>query len=73
MPGFPDKYMPFMDADKWGNASANVQRFSYGPIFRYFRRRNLDHHFDQEPAWRHPGAELTSGYPQSELLGDGAH
>jgi hydrogenase small subunit len=70
MPGFPDKYMPFMDADKWGNASANVQRFSYGPIFRYFRRRNLDRHFDKEPAWRHSGAELTSGYPQSELTGE---
>ena len=40
MPGFPDKYMPFMDPDPWGNAAANFQRFTYGPVFRYFRKRN---------------------------------
>ncbi|MDQ6776089.1 MAG: hydrogenase expression protein HypE, partial [Actinomycetota bacterium] len=34
MPGFPDKYMPFMDPDIWGNAAADVQRFTYGPLFR---------------------------------------
>ena len=32
MPGFPDKYMPFMDEDSWGGAAANFQRFTYGPI-----------------------------------------
>ena len=41
MPGFPDKFMPFMEPDPWGNAAANFQRFSYGPLFRYFRKRNL--------------------------------
>jgi hydrogenase small subunit len=62
MPGFPDKFMPFMDPDPWGNAAANFQRFSYGPLFRYFRRRNLSHKFEREPEWRRPGDELTSGY-----------
>jgi hydrogenase small subunit len=62
MPGFPDKYMPFMDPDRWGNAAANVQRFTYGPMFRYFRRLNLQRHYEREPEWRHPRPELTSGY-----------
>jgi len=55
MPGFPDKFMPFMDPDPWGNAAANFQRFTYGPLFRHFRRRNLVLKFDQEPAWRAAG------------------
>ena len=67
MPGFPDKYMPFVEPDRWGNASANVQRYIYGPVFSYFRERNLAKHFDREPDWRHPRPELTSGYPESEL------
>jgi hydrogenase small subunit len=67
MPGFPDKYMPFVEPDRWGNTSANVQRFTYGPVFSYFRERNLDRHFDREPEWRHARPELTSGYPESEL------
>jgi hydrogenase small subunit len=67
MPGFPDKYMVFMEPDSWGNAAANVQRLTYGPIFSYFRERNLDRHFDSEPEWRHSGTELTTGYPQEAL------
>jgi len=62
MPSFPDAYMPFMEADQWGNAAANFQRFSYGPIFRYFRSRNLQKRYEREPEWRQPGSELTSGY-----------
>ena len=62
MPAFPDKYTPFMDADPWGNAAANFQRFTYGPLFRYFRRRNLNHKFDREPKWRQPSDSLNSGY-----------
>jgi len=62
MPGFPDKFMPFMDADRWGNAAANVQRFTYGPVFRYFRKRNIRIKFDQEPAWRQPGSTSETGY-----------
>jgi hydrogenase small subunit len=62
MPGFPDKYMPFMDPDPWGNAAANFQRFTYGPVFRYFRKRNIEKKFDHEPEWRHNRPELTTGY-----------
>jgi hydrogenase small subunit len=65
MPSFPDRYMPFMDPDRWGGTAANFQRFTYGPVFRYFRKRNLEKRFDQEPDWRHPRPELTSGYKQS--------
>jgi hydrogenase small subunit len=67
MPGFPDKYMPFVVPDRWGNASANVQRYIYGPVFSYFRERNLTKHFDREPEWRHARPELTSGYHESQL------
>ena len=62
MPGFPDKFMPFMDPDPWGNAAANFQRFTYGPLFRYFRKRNLEQKFDKEPEWRKPSARLETGY-----------
>ncbi len=54
MPGFPDKFMPFMEPDPWGNAAANFQRFTYGPLFRHFRKRNLMLKFEREPAWRGP-------------------
>ncbi len=48
--------------DPWGNAAANFQRFSYGPVFRYFRSRNLQKRYEREPDWRQPGPELTTGY-----------
>ena len=70
MPAFPDLYTPFMDADRWGNAAANFQRFTYGPVFRYFRKRNLREKFDREPEWRAPGRELTTGY---EVGADGTY
>jgi hydrogenase small subunit len=62
MPGFPDAFTPFMDPDPWGNVAADVQRFTYGPIFRYFRSRNLKLKFEREPEWRRPSKELDSGY-----------
>jgi hydrogenase small subunit len=62
MPGFPDKYMPFMDPDPWGEKGATFQRFTYGPVFRYFRKRNIDKKFDIEPEWRRRGPQLTTGY-----------
>jgi hydrogenase small subunit len=62
MPGFPDKYMPFMEPDRWGNAGANFQRFTYGPVFRYMRKRNLEKNFEVEPEWRHNKPQLTTGY-----------
>jgi hydrogenase small subunit len=62
MPGFPDKYLPFMDADRLGLAAARATRFTYGPVLRYFRQRNIVRKYDVEPEWRKPSPELTSGY-----------
>ena len=62
MPGFPDKYMPFMDPDPWGNMASNFQRFAFGPAVRFFRKRNVDKKYDVEPEWRKPGNTLTTGY-----------
>ena len=62
MPSFPDAYMPMMEADPWGNLAADFQRFTYGPIFRYFRKRNLRDKYEREPPWRRPGATLESGH-----------
>jgi hydrogenase small subunit len=62
MPGFPDKYMPFMDEDKWGGAAADIMRFSYGPIVRHFRHRHIKNEYDKEPDWRRRGTALTTGY-----------
>ena len=42
MPGFPDKYMPFMDEDRYGGIAATIMKFSYGPIVRYMRNRNIE-------------------------------
>jgi hydrogenase small subunit len=62
MPGFPDKYMPFMDEDRWGGVAANVMKFSYGPIVRMMRKRHVKNQFDVEPEWRKRGPQLTTGY-----------
>jgi hydrogenase small subunit len=62
MPGFPDKYMPFMDEDPYGKAAANTTRFTYGPILKYFRQRHIAKKYDIEPEWRHNRPELTTGY-----------
>ena len=62
MPGFPDKYMPFMEPDSWGQAAANATKFTYGPVLKFFRQRNIKTKFDKEPEWRKPGRQLTTGY-----------
>jgi len=62
MPGFPDKYMPFMDEDPWGRQAQRIIQFSYGPIVRYFRQRHVKNNYDVEPEWRRRGKTLTTGY-----------
>jgi hydrogenase small subunit len=62
MPGFPDKYMPFMEPDVWGKRAADFERFSYGPVIDFFRKRNIKSKYDVEPDWRRRGPALTSGY-----------
>jgi hydrogenase small subunit len=60
MPGFPDKFMPFMDAPPGSKLSSTAIGL-YGRIIRSLRKftnTSLDH----EPKWRHRRAELTTGY-----------
>ncbi|HEX5501862.1 MAG TPA: hydrogenase expression protein HypE [Thermomicrobiales bacterium] len=60
MPGFPDKFMPFMDQPPGGIVSSNLTQV-YGALIR--RLRGITNHtVNQEPKWRHRGAELTTGY-----------
>ena len=61
MPGFPDKFMPFMDANPLGLLGAQWARFTYGPALRRLRARAIRRHSDPEPRWRAPGNELTTG------------
>jgi hydrogenase small subunit len=62
MPGFPDKYMPFMDEDSKAKLSSTTAKFTYGPLLRYFREQSINKVYDKEPEWRRPGEELLSGY-----------
>lgn len=60
MPGFPDKFMPFMDEPPGGAVSSAMGKM-YGSMIR--RLRSITNHtVNQEPKWRHKGAELTTGY-----------
>jgi hydrogenase small subunit len=62
MPGFPDKFMPFMEPNRLGLVAAAGARFTYGPLMRALRKRAIRHHFDIEPDWREPRDQLTTGY-----------
>jgi hydrogenase small subunit len=62
MPGFPDRFMPFMQASPLGEVAAAGRRFTYGPVLRRLRRSAIRRHFDHEPEWRRPGDTLASGY-----------
>jgi hydrogenase small subunit len=62
MPGFPDKYMPFMHADGASRLYASAARFSYGPVLKFFRERRIRSTFDVEPEWRRRSARLETGY-----------
>ena len=62
MPGFPDKFMPFMDEDPTGAWAARVEQFTFGRLFHTFRHRNIKNKYDVEPEWRKPAATLGTGY-----------
>jgi hydrogenase small subunit len=60
MPGFPDKFMPFMDEPPGSKVSTGVAGI-YGRAVSALR--SLTHStLNQEPKWRHPRPELTTGY-----------
>jgi hydrogenase small subunit len=60
MPGFPDKFMPFMDEPPGGKLSSTVVG-AYGRTIRGLRGIT-NRTVNKEPKWRHNRAELTTGY-----------
>ena len=60
MPGFPDKFMPFMDEPPGASLSTKAVRLWGGALrsLRAFTTRTLN----QEPKWRKPGRALMTGY-----------
>jgi hydrogenase small subunit len=61
MPGFPDKFMPFMDEPPGSKVSTALTGKVYGPLIRKLRSIT-EHTADAEPKWRHKGSQLTTGY-----------
>jgi len=62
MPGFPDRFMPFMSPHPLGLLSSRAARFTYGPVLRRLRRSAMARIYDVEPDWRTPGPDLATGY-----------
>jgi hydrogenase small subunit len=60
MPGFPDKFMPFMDEPPGAKLSSNIIG-TYGRFIRTMRSIT-NTTVNKEPKWRHPGPKLTTGY-----------
>ncbi|MEP6917067.1 MAG: hydrogenase expression protein HypE [Acidobacteriota bacterium] len=61
MPGFPDKFMPFMDEPPGSTVSAGLIATTYGPMIRNLRSLTMKT-MDKEPKWRQKGSELLTGY-----------
>jgi hydrogenase small subunit len=62
MPGFPDKFMPFMEPKTLGLIAARGARLTYGPVLRRLRHHAIRRHYDREPEWRAPSDVLATGY-----------
>jgi len=60
MPGFPDKFMPFMDTPPGARLSSSVIGI-YGTVVRNLRKLTQST-ANKEPSWRHKRRELTTGY-----------
>jgi hydrogenase small subunit len=60
MPGFPDKFMPFMDEPPGAHVSS-VASGAYGSVIRRLRHIT-EKKADMEPKWRAKGKELHTGY-----------
>jgi hydrogenase small subunit len=60
MPGFPDKFMPFMDEPP-GASVSSAMIAPYGRMIRALRAIT-NNTANREPKWRHPGRYLTTGY-----------
>jgi hydrogenase small subunit len=60
MPGFPDKFMPFMDEPPGATLSSGLIGV-YGKMIRALRGLT-NQTVNKEPKWHHPGPKLTTGY-----------
>ena len=60
MPGFPDKFMPFMDEPPGSKVSTTAIR-PYGAMIRKLRSLTQQT-ANEETKWRHRGPKLTTGY-----------
>src|SRR5436853_6886443 len=60
MPGFPDKFMPFMDEPPGAKLSTAVVS-AWGGAIRCLRKLTNDT-VNKEPSWRHTGRQLPTGY-----------
>jgi len=60
MPGFPDKFMPFMDPPPGARVSTTGSKI-YGRAISALRQIT-NNTLNKEPKWRHAGGSLTTGY-----------
>jgi hydrogenase small subunit len=60
MPGFPDRFMPFMDQPPGAVVSSTLIK-TYGKFIRAMRGIT-NRVLDEEPKWHHNGPALTTGY-----------
>jgi hydrogenase small subunit len=60
MPGFPDKFMPFMEEPP-GAGFSSTTVLAYGKMISSLREIT-NHTANKEPRWRHRGTRLTTGY-----------
>src|SRR4029450_81480 len=60
MPGFPDKFMPFMDEPPGAKGSTRLDTILATAIRTL--RGFTEHTMDMEPKWRRRGSELRTGY-----------
>ncbi|HUG70482.1 MAG TPA: hypothetical protein VMM76_22220 [Pirellulaceae bacterium] len=60
MPGFPDKFMPFMEEPPGAKLSTQAVTM-YGKTVKALRKFTQASQ-NKEPEWRQPGAELKTGY-----------
>jgi hydrogenase small subunit len=63
MPGFPDKFMPFMDEPPGAKLSTTAIAV-YGRTIRALRSFTRSS-MEREPSWRQAGPKLTTGYDGS--------
>ncbi len=60
MPGFPDKFMPFMDEPPGAHTSSTAISI-YGRLIKSLRNFT-NNSANKEPKWRHRQSKLTTGY-----------